>query len=894
MALESPRINSTRRRSRRFARGRTSRSKRFGEPDLSTLEGLASKARELGYETEAERILEEPKLSFLQRLGKGLGAFNPAEAFLVGREQGLGRGLLEYPKGIATGLGSAITGKDYEPERRYFREVAEELGVENKIAKFGVGFLGDVLLDPTTYFGGALVKGMGFTIKGAGRTALGGLERVNPLAASSLRTSAGAAKDALGSMFKAGYKTQEGLLGDTMRMFNKKGAAAKGIATRNLEKLGTGTLSANQKEEIFTRLAAGKRLEFGLREIYNDSIGDFIPQRQIAEDVGGVVSKQVLEGTSGIVRETLEEQMRRSKILGQKLVGDDFYRSYFPFIRKDKLQRFLSDTRGVRIGSQPYKKQFKNLITDDLLETDPATAFNTVETQIANDSITRSFLKDQVIPQYGKPLNAFKNETDAYANGYKLLREKGASGKELGWIPEWDKKFLDDMLSPEYKTIDTLAKATGFDAITSLFKRSVTGLFAPFHVRNYVSGTIQNYETIGIQALNPATISSGQKLALNVVKGKTTMSGKWGKQLKPFLERFKESSFYMNEFDEIQKAGTTLTEYSKMFSKTAFKRALKTGGLSGDSPHFKAARAVGNYIELQQKATVYIGALSLGKTTKQALALAERAGFDYRVLTKFESRILRRIVPFYSFTRKNIGLQLSTLKENPERINHLIALVRNVGDRISPEEKRDLPQYLKESLGIKLSDTPDGLKQYIASFGTPVEAFTSLINSNPVLTGISMTNPVLKVPIELGIGKDSFRKRDLKDVYTANEYELMPQPIKDLLELERVEKDILKKGRDGKLKKVGTRTEWQANPYRLLIARSLFTSRGITYFDQFFGNDLEGFVKVIKTTTGVNPQQVNLEAYKAYDEKLKRREFQDLLIRRGDVRAFESVYIPKE
>ena len=121
--------------------------------DLDTVEGLQAYAKSIGLGRYADKIANpKEKLSFLQRLGKGLGAFNPAEAILTGMEEGVGRGLLEYPKRIVQGIGSLITGKDYGGTQRGFKEVAEKAGIQNKILKFGIGFLGDVLLDPTTYF----------------------------------------------------------------------------------------------------------------------------------------------------------------------------------------------------------------------------------------------------------------------------------------------------------------------------------------------------------------------------------------------------------------------------------------------------------------------------------------------------------------------------------------------------------------------------------------------------------------------------------------------------------------------------------------------------------------------------------------------------------------------
>ena len=94
---------------------------------------------------------------------------------------------------------------------------------------------------------------------------------------------------------------------------------------------------------------------------------------------------------------------------------------------------------------------------------------------------------------------------------------------------------------------------------------------------------------------------------------------------------------------------------------------------------------------------------------------------------------MRRIVPFYSFTRKNIELQLKTLGTNPQRINQVMKLFSNnplelvgvaSGTPLTSEEQKALPQFIKESLGIQLKDTPEGLKTFVSSFGTPIEDFS--------------------------------------------------------------------------------------------------------------------------------------------------------------------------
>jgi len=858
--------------------------------DLGTLEGLRVKAEEVGLGAEAAKIVDTaPKLSFLQRLGKGLGAFNPAEAILTGAEEGIGKGLLEYPKNILQGIGSAITGKELEKGRRGFKEVAKEIGIENKILQFGIGFVGDVLLDPTTYFGGAIAKGLGFGVKGVSKVALKGVGKVAPEVETGLKLVGTGLQDALGRAFQYGYKATKGAKEDVLSFLSKTQKARLGLASSNLDRLGTGVLTQAQREELALKMIAGKRAEFAAREAGKS-----------ADEIANL-ARQAAESTDPLVKKTIEEQIARSKKIGEQIGLENPYETYFPFIKKNKVQKFLNETSGLKIGSEGYKKQFKNLLTNENLELDPAKAFFTREAQVVTDNMTRDFLSGYV-KKYGKELSEFKNSDEAIKSGYQFIKEKGIFGKEVGYVSKYDAALIRDSISPEFQTINMLAKATGFDALTSLFKRSVTGLFAPFHIRNYVSGHIQNFETLGVEALNPKNIAIGKKIAYLMGKGEKipageiTLAGKTTKFsdiMKPFVDRFSGDTFYNADFDLALKAGGELKNASKVFSMVRIKETVKTLGLGQQAIPFKIGRGIGQFIEHQQKATAYITALGQGKNIDDALRLAEAAGFDYRALTRFESQVMRRIIPFYSFTRKNIELQLKTLGENPQRINQVLKFFENLGEPFSEAEKKYLPDFIRESIGVKLEDTPEGLKQYISSFGTPIEAFTQLFGKNPILRVISTTNPILKVPVEIGIGKDSFRQRDLKDVYSANEYKFAPQVIKDLLDIKEVEKPIYKRDKNNKLIKVGTKTQYNADPVKLLIARSLFTSRGVTYLDQLFGGDLKGFVKVLKTTTGIKPQQIDIESQKYFKEKDQMRELEDLLLRTGDIKKFEKVYEPK-
>ncbi len=760
-----------------------------------------------------------------------------------------------------------------EGERRTFSDVAEKLGVDNGIAKFGLGFVGDVLLDPSTYFGGAIAKGIIGTTKGATNVALKGVGKLVPEVETGLRMAGTGLQDALGRAFQYGYKSSKGAREDVLTFLSKQERNKLELASSNLDRLGTGILNPAQREELALKMIAGKRAEFTAREA-----------GKTLEEAGQIGRETALAGTTPEVAKVAEAQMVRSKEFAKTAGIENPYESYFPFIKNDKVNKFLNETKGIRVGSEGYLKQFKNLLTNENLEKDVAKAFFTRESQILGDTNTRTFLND-FVKTYGKGLDEFKGVDDALKNDYVLIKEKGNFGKELGYVPKYDGALIRDSLSPEFQTINMLAKATGFDAVTSLFKRAVTGLFAPFHVRNFVSGNIQNFETLGIDALRPKNINVGRKIAYMMGKGEK-VEGEFGKIIKPFMDRFSGDTFYNTDFNLALKNGSELKSLAGTFSKERIKETIKTAGLGQEAIPFKIARGIGQFIEHQQKATAYVTALNQGKSVDEALKLAEVAGFDYRALTRFESQILRRIIPFYSFTRKNLELQLKTLGENPQRINQVLSFFENISDAggLSEEEKQALPDYLKEQLTVSFGKNKLGQPIVAGGFGTPIEQPGQVSSLRKILSSL---NPILKLPLERALGKDFFQDRPIKEIVDAKQYQILPDFIKDFISF----REVQKKDKTGK-----AYTAYTADPEKLHILRNLPTTRLFSYLYEIYRPEQETIpgAKALNLFTGVKPKPIDLETVEYFRNRDKQRDLEELLIRAGVLKEFRTTFTPKQ
>jgi len=671
-------------------------------------------------------------------------------------------------------------------------------------------------------------------------------------------------------------------LSETQDIINKTKTTLDDVVDIDLES----SLDAVRKNEVaIERLSELKdTLSKAKKNVFADVT------REMVEKFDRITPEKMFKDKETIkfFSEHLLPLLKKQKVKFSEKVGmaeDMLMESYFPAIKKTTTKNMM-DT--LRVGSESYLKQYKGILgKDDIISSAPE-AYARRAFELEKDGITRAALNDWV-KEYGVPLTQFKNTDEALANGYKVVKEKGIYGKEIGYMKEDDWRYISDMFDPSFQVINELAKTSGFDWITSLFKKSVTGLFLPFHVRNYMSGVIQNYEVMGPAALDPRNIALGNKLAATALsatdEGIDGMINLGGKDfpIKEIVDQFRDkfgvSSQYLADFG--------IENLDKLVLKKKMLGSIKGIDLPANPMEF--TRVVGNFIETQQKMGAVVTAIRKGYSVDEALKFAEKAGFDYTKLTPFEKNVMRRLIPFYAFGRKNLELQLRTMAENPQRLGVLTKFGRSTGTPQSTEDSQVMPSWMRNRFMANVGSTENGLPQVIAGFGTPLEAVAQTAEGG-LLGILSTLNPTLKVPLEKATGKDFFRKQDLKDVYSATEYSKAPKIIKDFLKVTPKETPIYKDGEPtGE-----TRTVYVGDPERLHIARNLFTSRGVSYLNTLFGEEeLSEIGRTIKATTGFKTYPIDEAEIKFFEDRDNYRDLTDLMKRLGLVATFSKTFVPK-
>lgn len=570
-----------------------------------------------------------------------------------------------------------------------------------------------------------------------------------------------------------------------------------------------------------------------------------------------------------------------------------------------KARQTFATQHGITSPDLGFLKKFTGVSRADQI-TNPFELYTRGQVEVAVARIKSDTIK-AVIEHLGVPLKDMTKK-EAERLGYEKFSKKILGGKVEGWLPKSMMEDISKFYEPKSNTINDLAQATGFDFATRLFKGYVTSLFPGFHIRNITSNVFQNMLKIGVDALNPFLHKDALSMVMNknldkIITTKTGQTFTLG-ELKSAIE--KESSLLE------QGAFGSLEQQIKEGA------AGLTGGInkqrfnpfSQEFAPIVAGRKVGQMAEQEAKLVAVLSAVMEGKSLKEGIKQAEDALFNYSKLTPFEKDVMRRIIPFYTFARKNAELQIKALATTPGRVAGQLKAIKGVGEAIgeptTEEDKKGLPDYVLESLGIKGSGAfknKYGQDTFFTGLGLPIEQFLGQFSgdkgivSNAISSILTQANPLIKYPAERATGIDFFRDRPITEIYDASSlksiFDAMPGPVakemKKLVEWQEIPNQPLYV--NGKV--VGYTTKYRANPFVLHFMRNLFTSRIQSTIGFLSAEEENNYSKLLRLFTGVKGWSIDQEQQKFYKEVKYSRELQDYLIRMGLARKFERMFVPK-
>jgi hypothetical protein len=320
----------------------------------------------------------------------------------------------------------------------------------------------------------------------------------------------------------------------------------------------------------------------------------------------------------------------------------------------------------------------------------------------------------------------------------------------------------------------------------------------------------------------------------------------------------------------------------------AAKIARQANPLSLNFAPFKVGRRVGNAVEEQARILDFM--VNLRKTGDVNLAArrTKQFLFDYQNLTQFERKVMRRIIPFYTFTRKNLELQTKTLFSAPGRINAELAAVATIGDVMSQaslteEERQALPEWIRDGITVLKKREGDNVELF-ANLGTPIEQPFEAFQPNTLLGSVS---PLLRVPVEQASGYSFFHGKGLSEITNAAAFEKAPDAVKDFIGFTTVTGT----------RRDGSTFEYSASlrPERMHFLLNLPpTSRVLSSLRQMQTVDVSGQSKILQQLVGLKAFNFDLVTEAERREKELQKQIEKVLATANVGFQFEKFIVPND
>lgn len=343
---------------------------------------------------------------------------------------------------------------------------------------------------------------------------------------------------------------------------------------------------------------------------------------------------------------------------------------------------------------------------------------------------------DKAYCNFNTPLVELNKEQVNFVKALQLVNIYDASDNIIDITNKMSFK-QHEMLSNNYVKL--------FDKYQTIWKMWNTTVNPGFHIQNAIGNAFQGFLSMGTVALDTKMLKKASdiyrtadpKAVVTLNKTKYTY-----RQIKQMAEDsgVLEYSFF-NTDNPLQGFGQS--------AKT--KGKLKPSVDPTDTANFipyKIGNKIGSEIEGTQRLSLFMHNIDEGKTIEEAVDNVNKFMFDYNDLTDFEKSVMKRVIPFYTFMRKNAPLQLEQLVNNTNVFRMYDKITDNIsksnGDEYVPENQRNEYREDYVQLPFKLGGENVGIDTNLP--------FEQLDRMSPKKI-LGQSSPFIKTPIEVARGK---------------------------------------------------------------------------------------------------------------------------------------------
>lgn len=503
-------------------------------------------------------------------------------------------------------------------------------------------------------------------------------------------------------------------------------------------------------------------------------VGTEIPRVKVADDITEGWSERQINALDEFLkwRNSVVKQYRQIGIPINEL------EKYVPFIPMRTLKAEEADTLKTMFGTGVKSAEMDNFDTlmAELTKQDPnlkARTTNATRPGEVNSMLKKPWLtEDAAVAMSIRGTRAikaqeFSNFADEFVKTYGLgLDELGQIAN--GTIPEGYGAFKvgkDTQGNKVFQAINSIPKSTEAGVDTVFLPNEMVNLYNEYSKAMFNPGT-QN----GFLQLYDRVNSLYKKTAYLWNPGHVFRDFQ-GNVFNNYLMGVVDPTEYMEGLkvargaDGVLKTPNGDIPYSEVLDK-ARKMGIIDSQMEHELPNV-AGKTEGKYTALMRKSTQatdgwtrttgFVHNLKQGMNWNEAAATTKKFLFDYMDLTSFERKVMRRVVPFYTWMRKNIPLQLEVMLKNPR----LYSRINSIQNSIAGEDIDwgDKPEYIQDSMAVQ----PINSNMY-ASMSLPYQDIAKIPTSMDDISGLlSSVSPIIRAPVESAINRKFWTGQDLEE-----------------------------------------------------------------------------------------------------------------------------------
>lgn len=314
--------------------------------------------------------------------------------------------------------------------------------------------------------------------------------------------------------------------------------------------------------------------------------------------------------------------------------------------------------------------------------------------------------------------------------------------------------------------------STGLDmeketnAIINLSDQFLNKFFKPFkllspqfHLNN-IAGNLSNMYLSGVPITKSiemypksAKIFKKAKEAIDIIEKGGKLTDDLADAYKIFKE-FEQAGF-TDVAKNVQDIGSVMDEIRK---KTAKKNIAKETIDNIIDMNFKANEAMDKLSRMSTFLYAKENPNYLTKLNVKSPAEAVRTVlFDYKDLSEIERNVIKKVIPFYTFIKKNLSFQIGNISKNTTKYKNVYKAYRGLLD-FTGNDLDDIEGYKKDSMYLPIPGlNKDGKITMLKTsfpmtdlgnyFNSPKDFFSSVTAS---------TSPLIRVPFEIATNTETF------------------------------------------------------------------------------------------------------------------------------------------